>query len=61
MNMRLSSRLRAGIEVLDAVSFFRYFEDFGIAYAAIYSADARSVQHRLGVRLRLGYSFGRGS
>ena len=35
--------------------FFRYFEDLKIVVPAIYSTDTRSVQHRLGLRLSLGF------
>ena len=55
LNIRISRRLRAGFEVRDAVSFFRYFEDFRIDYPTVYSAEVRGVQHRLGARLILGY------
>ncbi len=54
-HIRLSHRLRAGFELRDAISFFRYFEDFRIFYPMIYSTKTRSVQHRFGARLSLGY------
>jgi len=53
--VRLSPRLRVDLEIRDAVSFFRYFEDFGVAHIMIYMADQRSVQHRLGARASLRY------
>ena len=59
LNIRISRRLRVGFEVRDAVSFFRYFEDFGVYYPMVYSVDMRGVQHRLGARLSLGYFFSR--
>lgn len=55
--IRLSRRLRAGLELRDAISTIHYFGDFGIGYVAIYSAEERHVQHRLGLRLSLGYLF----
>jgi opacity protein-like surface antigen len=53
--VRLSPRLRVDLEIRDAVSFFRYFEDFGIAHIMIYTADQRGVQHRPGARAVLRY------
>ncbi len=53
--VRLSPRLGVDLEIRDAVSFFRYFEDFGVAFIMIYTADQRSVQHRLGARASLRY------
>ena len=53
--VRLSHCFRAGLEVRDAVVFFRYFEDLKIVVPAIYSTETRSVQHRLGLRLSLGF------
>jgi len=53
----ISLRLRADIEFRDTIGFFRYFEDFGIAYIMIYSAEMHTVQHRLGARATLRYFF----
>ena len=55
VKIRISDQLRADLEVRDAISFFRYFEDFEIAYVAIYTADSQNVQHRLGARATLRY------
>ena len=55
VKIRISDQLRADLEVRDAVSFFRYFDDFGIAYAMIYTAESQKVQHRLGARATLRY------
>ena len=54
---RLSNRLKAVFEVRDAVTFFRYFEDFRVAYIMIYTAETSGIQHRLGARLGLSVGF----
>jgi hypothetical protein len=57
LKARLADRLRAVFEVRDAVTFFRYFEDFRAAYIMIYTAETAGVQHRPGARLGLELGF----
>jgi hypothetical protein len=57
LKARLADRLRAVFEIRDTVTFFRYFEDFRIAYIMIYTAETAGVQHRLGARLGLEFGF----
>jgi opacity protein-like surface antigen len=54
---RLTNRLKAVFEIRDAVTFFRYFEDFRVAYIMIYTAETAGVQHRVGARLGLSVGF----
>lgn len=57
LRARFSESLRAVVEVRDTLSFFRYFQDFRILYAMIYTAESRGVQHRPSLRLGLSYIF----
>jgi opacity protein-like surface antigen len=54
---RLADSLKMVFEVQDTVTFIRYFEDFRILYALVYSAQSQSAQHRIGARLGLEYVF----
>ncbi len=54
---RLTSRLKAVLEIRDVVTFFRTFEDFRVAYIMIYTAETAGVQHRPGARLGLSLGF----
>jgi hypothetical protein len=57
LKARLGDRLRAVFEVRDAMTFFRYFEDFPVAYIMIYTVETAGVQHRPGARLGLELGF----
>lgn len=57
LRARMSGRLRAVLEVRDAISLFDYFADFRVFYAMMYTAESVGLQHRLGARLGLGYCF----
>ncbi len=54
---QLAGRLKAVFEIRDTVTFFRYFEDFPVAYIMIYTAETAGVQHRVGARLGLSVGF----
>lgn len=57
LKFRLSGRWGIFLEVRDTISFFRFFEDFRILYAMIYTAETLGVQHRPGVRLGIDWIF----
>lgn len=53
----LSRHVSASLEIKDHVSFFNYPKDFDVLFAAIYSADFKKTQHRLGIHSSLSYTF----
>ncbi len=57
IKLELTRRILSVLEIKDYVSFFDYAKDFGVLYVAIYSADFKKTQHRLGIHIGLSYLF----
>ena len=55
--IRLSRNISVFGDLKDHVGFFNYPRDFDVSYIAIYQADFKKTQHRIGINLGLSYAF----
>ncbi|MFC2169861.1 outer membrane beta-barrel protein [Acidobacteriota bacterium] len=57
LKLKLSRHIYPVLDLRDYVSFFDFYKDIGLAYAAIYTEDINKTQHSIGIHLGLRFVF----